>query len=159
MIMFSLNHSPSFNQTNHSSDSFWTLRSIWFTGDGSGKTGEEKTIALAIRSVIRSTQPTKTLQTGVCLLLYRGWKPLLQVVCLDSEIAPTGVGEVSGWKPDLRETCPTRIPFIGNGWGFVVPCTVRFHDKLQLTSICLRFIIEFSIRRFRLRLERRRLSP
>ena len=34
--------------------------------------------------IVRSdSQPIKTLQTahGVCLLLYRGWKPLLQEVC------------------------------------------------------------------------------
>ncbi|MDE0187369.1 MAG: hypothetical protein OXP71_18170 [Candidatus Poribacteria bacterium] len=41
----------------------------------------------------RSTQPTKALQTGVYLLLYRGWKPLPQVVCGDLETAAMEEGK------------------------------------------------------------------
>ena len=58
---------------------------------------EQKTISFAVGGVYRSTHPTKKLQTGVCLLLYRGWKPLPQVVCRDSEIA-------------LRNSVKTALP-------------------------------------------------
>jgi len=60
-----------------------------------------------------ATQPTKTLQTGECLILYRGWKPLPQVVCRDSEIAATEFGEDRSTQPTKTIEISRRQKSVG----------------------------------------------